>query len=389
MKFIHSVHFVVANRDEAEYVERICKDISGRIGRLFLHVARYPVGIDTRLNELNALLSIGSPDVRTIGIWGTGGIGKTTLAKATFNLYAEGFEGGCFLGNVREASQQYRGLIHLQQILVSKILGYSEVQVDDVNSGKSLIMTRFRNKKVLIVLDDVDHLDQLDALAGSDNWFGSGSRIIITTRDEHLLVVRAEKRRYKVKELQHDEALELLSWYAFGTPCPPEDYRKFFDPLMYYAMGLPLALTTLGSFLRDRSISQFEGTINKLKVSPQPEIYNVLKVSFDGLEDHEKAVFLDIACFFQGKDKDYVMEVLRSCDLYPDIGIGVLVERSLISVELKKLQMHNLVQQMGWEIVRQESPNPGKRSRLWLHEDVLHVLEENTVRNKFATSKFH
>lgn len=42
--------------------------------------------------------------------------------------------------------------------------------------------------------------------------------------------------------------------------------------------------------------------------------------------------------------------------------------------------MHDLMEEMGKEIIRQESPGePGKRSRLWFHEDVYDVLTENTV----------
>jgi hypothetical protein len=45
--------------------------------------------------------------------------------------------------------------------------------------------------------------------------------------------------------------------------------------------------------------------------------------------------------------------------------------------------LHNLIQDMGREIVRQESPlEPGKRSRLWFPQDVVHVLQENSVSNK-------
>ncbi|KAG2665081.1 hypothetical protein I3760_16G113400 [Carya illinoinensis] len=45
--------------------------------------------------------------------------------------------------------------------------------------------------------------------------------------------------------------------------------------------------------------------------------------------------------------------------------------------------MHDLLQEMGKEIIRQESPKEaGERSRLWFHEDVRHVLEENTATNK-------
>ncbi|XP_031253510.1 disease resistance-like protein DSC1 [Pistacia vera] len=42
--------------------------------------------------------------------------------------------------------------------------------------------------------------------------------------------------------------------------------------------------------------------------------------------------------------------------------------------------VHDLLQEMGWEIVRQESTrDPGKRNRLWYHEDIYRVLEENEL----------
>ena len=44
--------------------------------------------------------------------------------------------------------------------------------------------------------------------------------------------------------------------------------------------------------------------------------------------------------------------------------------------------MHDLIQEMGMEIVRQESHNPGQRSRLWLHKDINDALKKNTVRAK-------
>jgi hypothetical protein len=41
--------------------------------------------------------------------------------------------------------------------------------------------------------------------------------------------------------------------------------------------------------------------------------------------------------------------------------------------------LHDLVEDMGKYIVRQESPNPGERSRLWASEDLNEVLKENKV----------
>ncbi|KAK2976635.1 hypothetical protein RJ640_024169, partial [Escallonia rubra] len=58
------------------------------------------------------------------------------------------------------------------------------------------------------------------------------------------------------------------------------------------------------------------------------------------------------------------------CDLHPTVGIENLIDQCLLNVEGNKLMMHQLIQEMGKEIVRKESPKePGRRSRLWRHKD--------------------
>jgi hypothetical protein len=84
-------------------------------------------------------------------------------------------------------------------------------------------------------------------------------------------------------------------------------------------------------------------------------------------------------------DVDYVVRILDGCNYYTTVGIQNLMDRHLITIdEANKLMMHQLLRDMGRNIVRQESPDdPGKRSRLWHDKDVLLVLRENTVRNTF------
>ncbi|KAK3416275.1 hypothetical protein EUGRSUZ_H01728 [Eucalyptus grandis] len=369
---------------EADLIKRIVQEISMQLDRTPLHVAKHPVGIPRQVVKLKSMLNLESrDDVLMIGLWGQGGIGKTTLAKALYNDIFRGFEAPCFLANVRETSKDSKDLVHLQEKLLSELVR-KDLTVSSVDGGINLIQQRLCRKRVLLVLDDVDDVKQLNALAGGREWFGKGSRIIITTRDNHLLTVHGidEDHIYEVKTLWYREALELFNKHAFLRSEEIVIRRDLVDSALHYANGLPLALEVLGSFLCGRREQEWESALNKLAKSPDKTINGVLKLSYDGLEDYAKEIFLDIACFFKGRSIEYIIEVLNSCDFDTTIGVQVLVEKSLITKEWRKVQMHDLIQLMGMDIVKQECcDDPGRRSRLWLCEDVRDVLSGDMGTN--------
>ncbi|XLU46497.1 hypothetical protein S245_041311 [Arachis hypogaea] len=161
-----------------------------------------------------------------------------------------------------------------------------------------------------------------------------------------------------------------------------------------YANGIPLALEVLGSFLCSRSVVAWESALRKLKIHPDPSIFKVLKLSYDGLDELERSIFLDIAFFFKGECMDDVIRFLDSCDFFAEIGINNLERKALITIRGKRIEMHDLIQQMGWEIVRQESNtdpgkspkinrDPGKLSRLSRPEDFYNLLK-NSQENKLV-----
>jgi len=188
-------------RSASEFIKKIVQWVSRVVNRTYLNVAANPVGVETHVQEINSHLSIGKNDIRMIGIFGPGGIGKTTIAKAIYNLIAYQFEGSCFLANTRETSKQDFGLVQLQKTLLCDILGkIGSLKFGDVDRGINVIKKRLRSKRVLLILDDVDQLVQLETLAGKRDWFGLGSRIIITTRDRNLLSQHEVNSMYKVRE---------------------------------------------------------------------------------------------------------------------------------------------------------------------------------------------
>ncbi|PPS15256.1 hypothetical protein GOBAR_AA05328 [Gossypium barbadense] len=254
------------NRHESEFIGDIVKKISAKLCQIYSVVHDELVGINLSLEELYSKIDIGEDDVRVIGICGMGGIGNAVISH------------------------------------------------------------KLSRKKVLIVLDNVDNIQHLKCLVGRRDWFGLGSRIIVTTRDEHLLRSYRVDDMYKPTTLNLKDALRLFNLKAFDDDTiPTEDFIELSKHVVRYAGGLPLALEVLGSFLCGRDASQWRSAIERLKLDSNKEILNRLQISFDGLEEREKNIFLDIACFFNGEEKNLVMKVLDGCEFFPKIGIDVLI----------------------------------------------------------------
>ncbi|KAI9084096.1 hypothetical protein K1719_033952 [Acacia pycnantha] len=336
------------------------------------------VGVESKLAELDSFITNGMGGVQFVGIWGTGGLGKTTLARAFYERMHKNFDGHCFLHNVREVSKT-DGLISLQRKLLSSLHKRS-IDVCDYYEGRKLIKNMLCNRKVLLVLDDVSEISQLENLAGKQGWFGVGSIILVTTRDKHVLSSYDVSSQYDMKFLSDDESLELYHQNAFKGKKPNKDYLELSRTVIQYAKGLPLVLKVLGSFLCGKSILEWKDAIAKFRKVLPNDVLKILQVSFDGLDDDEKTIFLDIACFFNGKRKGYVIQMLKNLDLHPIIGIKVLIDKSLVVDDKGILWVHEILQEMGKNIVFLESPNDvGKRSRIWCLEDANSLLEGKKV----------
>ncbi|KAI3754438.1 hypothetical protein L1987_54222 [Smallanthus sonchifolius] len=297
-----------------------------------------------------------------------GGSGKTTLARYIFNSNKHNFESNCFLEEIgKHSNETTYDLLGLQKQFLTSILGVRNQMISCVAEGTSKINEVLQIKKVLIVLDDIDDLDKLGALLGT-NAAHIQSKIIVTTR---LLEIHSwfgsiswRCRVHELKLLNDHESLEVFSYHAFGSKLPLEGFNSLAAELAHYCGGNPLALKVLGSSLFVSAEDPIEKNIkfeiwrsrlnllNSLRGDLDSKIQGVLQKSFDSLPHASyKELFLHIAVFFVGEDEDYVGKILER-DWQAKVGIMTLINRCLLTVSSnKKLVMHQLLQDMGRNIV--------------------------------------
>ncbi|KAI3773416.1 hypothetical protein L1987_47943 [Smallanthus sonchifolius] len=369
-----------ADGHEAKVIKLIVEQISLELRSINVNFDDKLVGMEPRVQVLQKSLDISSNDVRMIGIKGMGGAGKTTLARATFDRLSIHFEAKSFVENVREVSKaSLSGLLSLQRKILSDLLNGQGKNVSSVHDGTNMMKTKLRGREVLLVLDDVDHKDQLEALAGDLNWFKAGSRIIITTRDEQVLISHRVKWIRDVNLLSDEEAIGLFSRYAFGKDIPIQEYERQSLQVVRYASGLPLTIKVLGSFLCGKDKPEWIDALARLKQIPLKETLEKLELSYESLEDDYKEIFLDIACLLKGWEKNKAIRLLESCGFHARNGLRVLEQRSLITFNANHfavyLSMHDHIEEMGKNIVRRLHPDdPNKHSRLWIQEEIEDVL---------------
>lgn len=382
---IPSIYSRICARYENILVKAIVEDIIKKLnGVSTIHIdSENFVGTEQPVEEIESLLQLDLLNVRVIGLWGRGGIGKTTLASLVFCKLDGKFDAYCFVDNVREKWEK-RERYHLGKEIFLALLGEKDTTTSSKFEMSHFQKDRLKRTKSLIVLDDVNDRGLLEYLVGYRECLCDGSRIIVTSRDSQCFPSDFVDAIYEVEGLNPDKAYQLFCKNALkrssNVPYPAELTKRVVE----YAKGIPLILNHLRSLFKPNRSENCNTLLDELKTSPAGEkIQDVLMLSYNDLTRRQKSVFLHIVCGFKDCKRQIVERILDDPDFCVVSTIDDLVDKSLISINhCGELCMHDLIQEMGLKVIKEESLQPEWRTRLCDARDIWRALKNNKVSRK-------
>ncbi|KAF8018582.1 hypothetical protein BT93_H3463 [Corymbia citriodora subsp. variegata] len=395
-------------RGKGEFTREVVQKVLIELKKNYLAVPDFLVEMDNHVDKIMELIGEQTAKTKIVGIHGMGGVGKTTLAKIVYNKLLSDSTKSCNLSNSSdEMADEVDRIMEvigeqttdstkccslsnigdmkiesLQNQLISDVLGKKRLTINDIDEGKKVIKELLSSKRVILLLDDVDQKTKLDALVGMGKcWFGSGSKVIITTRNKEVL--KDVELKHELTGMDFDHSLQLFSKHAFRSDHPPAEYAPLLEKAVKVCGCLPLALEIIGSFLAGRDRKFWETTLEKLETIPDENVEEKLNISIEALNPHAKEIFLDVCCFFIGFDVKIVKHMWKSCGFLPDYYLDVLQQMSLIKItKCHQLWMHDLLRDIGRHFVRRIGTfRPETQSRVWDHEQANDVLIAKGTEN--------
>ncbi|VVB09335.1 unnamed protein product [Arabis nemorensis] len=201
------------------------------------------VAMDRHMKVVYDLLTsqVANKEVRTLGISGTAGVGKTTLGRYIYAEISVNFQAHVFVENVEN--------------MKDKILNFE----------------REEDPTVITSLDH--HWHEI-----TESRRAPGSIVILISQNKNLLVDAGVMDVYEVRSLRYDEALQLFSHFAFKQPYSPCDFEQLAVRAVHLAGFLPLALRLLGSFFNGKGREEWLTALLKLKAKRGGNVMEVWKL---------------------------------------------------------------------------------------------------------------
>ncbi|MQM09605.1 hypothetical protein Taro_042486 [Colocasia esculenta] len=258
------------------------------------------VGAEDTLSVIRSYLNDDS--VGIIGIYGMGGVGKTTILQRINNEFFESGKQGSFDLVIWVTVSQTVDIPAIQKQIAER-LGLS-LSCSNTEEDARVLFKALSDKRFLVLLDDIWRAIDMQVEIGIPRPKGRrrNSKIVFTTRLSQVCD-EMEAKSIPVKPLD-----EVASWELFSSKlrtqevCTNPTIRLLAEQVAHKCGGLPLALVTVAKAMANRKLSRdWEDAVDALDHRPErldDQVLRCLKFSFDYLKnDNMRSALLFCSMF--------------------------------------------------------------------------------------------
>ncbi|KAK4608599.1 hypothetical protein RGQ29_002133 [Quercus rubra] len=311
-----------------------------------------------------------------IPIVGMGGVGKTTLARDIYNnqRVIDHFSLKAWVC----VSKEFDVPKITKNIL--EAVSSETYNTTDFNIIQTKLKDYLMGKKCLLILDDVwnEKGDDWELLSIPFKYGTSGSRIIVTTRNESVASIMHPIQIFHLNKLSEEDCWLLFANHAFenGKSDAYPELKRIGEEIIKKCDGLPLAAKTLGCLLHSKLDVEDWNKILKSEIWSLPNdggnILPALRISYNYLPSHLKQCFTCFSIF----PKNYLFKKEELVQLW--MGEGFLQQHN------KNEEMEVIGAEYFLDLVSRSFLQRSNGSKLcFLMHDLVHDLAKS-VSGKFC-----
>nr|GMC48926.1 disease resistance protein At4g27190-like [Ipomoea batatas] len=251
------------------------------------------------LDKIMGLLKRNEKAAKTIGVWGMGGAGKSTLVKNVNNELSKDPTNQGFNIVIWVVVSQNETV----EIIQSKIAARLELAMnkeETKESAASHLYNKLKGKRFLLILDNIWEGVDLNAV-GIPPLEDHDSKVILTTRNFHVCQEMSTDIEFEIGRLSDEEAWKLFSEKVGEEVVNDDQMMPLAKVIVEECDGLPLALIIIGASLRKKAeVALWKSALYALQKSEpthihgvEEKVYRPLKWSYDSLKGEQlKSCFL-------------------------------------------------------------------------------------------------